>query len=653
MTFPPDNIQPMVTVLMPVYNAARYLREALESVLSQTYRDFELLVIDDASTDASADLVGSFHDPRIRLLRNDSNLGVARTLNRGAQLARGRYLARMDADDVCLPERLKRQVEYLELHPEVEVLGTRVELIGADGGEIGVWQADREAVTAEEIRSRLPQGNCLAHPSVMMRRELLLCHPYHEKVPYAQDYELWLRLAAHGCRIEKLDQVLLRHRVHQGSVTFKSNRSGSDLKNVRIKSVCLGHWFAGRLPSSSFMRSVIRELVVDLYRLSMVRGKGLVRETLVRAGMLCGTLFPPRKRPGLYFFFPFYHVGGAERVHADIVKLVHCRNPWVVITHRSQGTALKHEFARAGRLFDLSRHSENLVLKALWRGYFATVINRSANATVFGSNTDFYYSLLPYLRAEVRAADLIHAFGGGIEWISLPCAERIERRFVVNQRTLEDMERQYAREGLPGELAGRILVVENGVRVPPLQLQTAHGEQLRVLYVGRGTEEKRAHLVPRIVSLCNDWGMKLQCRMAGDLSHAAPVAEMRHCRLVGELHDPEAIAALYRESDLLLVPSSREGFPLVVMEAMAHGVVPIATDVGGLSSHLTNGANGFLVQSGCGEQQIVHDFAAVIRELDRDRARLHRLSEAAYSYAAQHFTGEKFEHCYRKFFGEV
>ncbi|WP_224982617.1 glycosyltransferase [Geomonas agri] len=654
MTSPPEqgHSQPAVTVLMPVRNAERYLAEAIDSVLSQSFTDFELLVLDDASSDTSLDLLRGYSDARIRVVRNDVRLGVAGALNRGAQLARGRYIARMDADDVSLPRRLERQVEYLESHPEVEVLGTWVELMGADGTDLGAWQADRETVTWDDIRGRLPVCNCLAHPSVMMRRELLLRHPYHEKVPYAQDYELWLRLAALGCRMEKLDQVLLRYRVHQESVTSTSNRQEADFKNVRIKALCLAQWCAGRLPSGSFIRTLIQELLRDSSRLLSARVKGVVREALVRAGMLCGNMLPGT-RSRLYFFFPFFHVGGAERVHAEIVKLASGDNPRIVITNRSRNAAFKDEFARAGNLWDLSRLLELLPLQAFLRGYLAAVINKSDAALVFGCNTPFFYTLLPYLRPDVRVVDLIHAFGGGIEEVSLPYCDRIDRRIVIDYRTLEDMRRLYAARGLSEDLMDRIDVVENGVAIPATKPERTATERLQVLYVGRGSEEKRVHLVGRIARLCHMQGVPADFTLVGALTDAVAAADQAYCRFAGELPDPEAVAAAYRASDILLLTSEREGFPMVVMEAMANGVVPATTDVGGISHHLRDGENGFILGDCRDEDGLVSRFAAIVARLHQDRRLLHRLSDAAYAHAVANFSGKGFDSYYGKLFDSL
>jgi glycosyltransferase involved in cell wall biosynthesis len=223
---------PRVTVLMAVRDGARYLREAVASILAQTYRDFEFLVIDDGSADATAAIVGSFGDPRVRLVRNTEPLGLSASLNAGIDLARGEYIARMDGDDVSLPERLARQVAHLDARPACAVVGVKMRLIGPAGEDAGVWEADARTTTSDEIRRQLPRGNCVPHPGVMIRAAVLRSHRYRTRRS-AQDYDLWLRLCAEGLLIEKLDTPLLLYRRHGESVSARQ-RTGRSGRKVEL-----------------------------------------------------------------------------------------------------------------------------------------------------------------------------------------------------------------------------------------------------------------------------------------------------------------------------------------------------------------------------------------------------------------------------------
>ena len=205
---------PHVSVLLPVYNAARFLAVAIESILAQSHRDFELIVIDDGSKDRSVAILHGYaaRDPRINLLSRP-NTGIVRALNDGLTVARGELIARMDADDISLPHRFQTQVAYLEAHPDCVMLGSRVIVIDPGGRELTIMG---DALTHEEIDGSLMigRGQMVYHPSVIMRRGALLdVGGYRTDYPHAEDLDLFLRLAESG-RIVNLPEPLLKYREH-------------------------------------------------------------------------------------------------------------------------------------------------------------------------------------------------------------------------------------------------------------------------------------------------------------------------------------------------------------------------------------------------------------------------------------------------------
>lgn len=206
--------QPLITVLMCVHNGRDYLSAAIGSICRQTFGDFEFLIIDDGSTDGSADLLAALDDPRIRLVRNPVNLGLTRSLNRGLDVARGRFLARMDGDDISEPDRLQSQVRFILDHPDIGLLGTSRTLIDETGRTI----AHAPAVCDDRsIRFKSLLGNPFAHPGMMLRMETLRRHHlrYDESFPTAQDYDLWVRMLAVTAGAN-LPQPLLRYRLRAG-----------------------------------------------------------------------------------------------------------------------------------------------------------------------------------------------------------------------------------------------------------------------------------------------------------------------------------------------------------------------------------------------------------------------------------------------------
>lgn len=218
-----------VTVLLPVYNGERYLRETIQSILTQTYRNYELLIVDDGSTDSSLDIIRSFSDDRIKILKNQNRLKLSGALNRGMKKAKGKYIARMDADDIALPGRLEKQVAYLEQHPEVGICGTAIEIFGSVKTRTDIYPATAPAIQAYAF------FDCpFCHPTVMMRRELFVRYDLWYDGSYypTEDYELWAR-ATELFPTVNLNEVLLRYRVHVQSMTG-SDWDAMDKQAARI-----------------------------------------------------------------------------------------------------------------------------------------------------------------------------------------------------------------------------------------------------------------------------------------------------------------------------------------------------------------------------------------------------------------------------------
>lgn len=210
---------PKVTVLMPVYNGEKYVKEAMDSILNQTFSDFEFLVIDDGSTDQTFDIVDSYKDERIRTVRWSQNMGLVHSLNCGIEMARGEYIARMDCDDISMPDRLKKQVVFMDRHAEVGICGTWVRFFPKEHSF--VWKLP---IKHERIVSRLLFDAAIAHPSVIIRKEVLLRHNlrYKSEFKHAEDYDLWVR-AGQCTRLANIPRIMLCYRISQSHVCHVHN----------------------------------------------------------------------------------------------------------------------------------------------------------------------------------------------------------------------------------------------------------------------------------------------------------------------------------------------------------------------------------------------------------------------------------------------
>ena len=203
---------------MPIYNGSEFLSEAIESILNQTYSDFEFLIIDDCSTDQSINQVKSYNDKRIQLIVNEKFIGQSTTLNKGLRLTKGEYIARMDQDDISMPNRFKKQLEFMVDNPEVDVCGSWLQLMGKHDG---ILELDTDS---ERIKINLLTNQNLAHPAVMIRKSTLVkCNlNYNPTFSVAQDYDLWVRMFEY-CSFANLPEPLLRYRMHddQSSINLE------------------------------------------------------------------------------------------------------------------------------------------------------------------------------------------------------------------------------------------------------------------------------------------------------------------------------------------------------------------------------------------------------------------------------------------------
>ncbi len=205
-----------ISVIIPIFNGEKYLEEAIESVLKQTFKDFELVVIDDGSTDRTSELLSNIKDKRMRVIRNSKNLGVAKSLNIGLKEAGGEYIARADADDVSLTDRFAKQVNFLDSHPDYVLVSSNVDLIDDKGKTTG---HSNLPLTNKEIRKKILVRNPIAHPTVMFKKSVLeKTGGYRNIFNGAEDYDLWFRMLKVG-KLHNLPERLVKRRIHANVVT--------------------------------------------------------------------------------------------------------------------------------------------------------------------------------------------------------------------------------------------------------------------------------------------------------------------------------------------------------------------------------------------------------------------------------------------------
>jgi glycosyltransferase involved in cell wall biosynthesis len=227
------NKQVLVSVVMPVYNNEKYVSEAIESILNQSYANFEFIIIDDCSTDRTSKIISRFKDKRIRYYKNERNLGCTKSLNRALKLANGEVIARMDSDDYCDKDRFKMQLDTLNKE-NADVCGCNLIFIDKDGKEILKARYD-----LNNIDKSIKIWNPIAHPTVLIKKKVLDRYGYYdERFSVSQDYDLWLRLWSKGCKFCLDDNFLYYYRQHEKTAkNLKTKKIIKTVLKIKLKAI--------------------------------------------------------------------------------------------------------------------------------------------------------------------------------------------------------------------------------------------------------------------------------------------------------------------------------------------------------------------------------------------------------------------------------
>ena len=234
-------MSPIVSILMPVYKTAPYIREAMDSILSQTFTDYELIVLNDCSPDDADEILNTYSDPRIVRYKGEKNVGLSNILNVGIGMARGKYIARMDSDDLSYPDRLQIQVEYLESHPDIDLVSVGMQLFGAKDD---VWVRE---TNPEKVKINALFHSPILHASSMWRRERFEENGlrFRQEMVPSEDYDLWTRALVKGLKLVNLRQVLYKYRIHPAQATTRTDLTSEKDWIVRQ------NYLRGALPSLS------------------------------------------------------------------------------------------------------------------------------------------------------------------------------------------------------------------------------------------------------------------------------------------------------------------------------------------------------------------------------------------------------------------
>jgi glycosyltransferase involved in cell wall biosynthesis len=355
----------------------------------------------------------------------------------------------------------------------------------------------------------------------------------------------------------------------------------------------------------------------------------------------------------IYFFFPFYHTGGAEKVHAQIAQAFRGRKAIIIFTRKSHNEGFRQAFSQSGHtVLDISAYTDDKLKywnNLIWRGLVAQHINNQAKKpVVFNGQCNFAYKCSPWIRKDVTQLELIHSFNS-FSQIRIPFLPFYDKTVMISQKAISDHREQYKRIGVPETMISRIRHIRNGIPIPTdAEPKVFSGKKLDVLYAGRGTPEKRVHIVARIALQCKFEKLPVEFSFLGEVRPFLDEALAGAGRFLGNISDQDEVDKIFRRSDILVITSSEEGFPMVAMEAMSRGCIILATPVGDLPAHIHPGRQGFIFSDSEDEDKIIQDAVTFLKRLLSDRALSHIISTNNIAYAREHFGLPTFEEAYRQ-----
>jgi len=362
------------------------------------------------------------------------------------------------------------------------------------------------------------------------------------------------------------------------------------------------------------------------------------------------------KQSDVVFFFPFYHTGGAERVHLEIVRTIPSKTCCVIFTHGSATKNFLEDFKKSAEVIELNsilNKRNPFISKKLQEWIVKSINTNSSIKKVFSSNTNYFYELLPKLNNHIEKLDLIHALSKNDErsGVLAKTSTYIDKRILINKKGKEDLLKIYKEFQVKSSYIDNIQIISNGVNIPDIDvlgLKNKSYDPIRVGFVGRWSAEKRPDVFLDIAKQVSSKYPNIKFVMAGT-GMRSNIKKIQTARVefLGEITNLKALHNLYHAMNILIICSEYEGFPMVLMESMPFGVVPICTNVGGINEHISNDENGILIDD-MDSGKLSAAFVKHIENLVKNKSVLTLLSEQASDYAVSHFDISSFNKAYQE-----
>jgi glycosyltransferase involved in cell wall biosynthesis len=354
--------------------------------------------------------------------------------------------------------------------------------------------------------------------------------------------------------------------------------------------------------------------------------------------------FKSGKNRMIIFIAPYSKIGGADKVHLEIIKSVNQYRRVIVLFDFTDGNPVSNDFRDHARVFILNKPNIKRICTLI-----LIIISRVIPMTLFGCNSTYFYSLLPRISRKSRTIDLTHAFSFpdfGIESFAIHYIPLIDKRVVINKKTLKDYENQYKNEGIDDLYLKRFEIIPNGIQIMDFNesLVEDRFKDFQIGFVGRFSKEKRPELFLSLATLKVEFDLKFKMIIDHfELSRS----DYKNVEVIEGIDDPSIIRKEFSTISVLIIPSTREGFPLVIMEAMELGIPVISTAVGSISDHVLDGENGF--KSVQIESESFLQFCSEkISQLVKDKDLYIKMSYYARKYAESNFDLNNFRNAYQK-----
>ncbi|PWH82803.1 hypothetical protein DIS18_11275 [Algibacter marinivivus] len=363
------------------------------------------------------------------------------------------------------------------------------------------------------------------------------------------------------------------------------------------------------------------------------------------------------KNSELVFFFPFYHTGGAERVHLNIVQAVSNKKCCIIFTQNSATQNFLKGFKQIGSVVELNSilNKRSKTINKILENTLLKAMNNSIHIkTVFGANSNYFYEILPKISYSKLRVDLIHALAENDdrEILLTKSARFLDNRIVINKKGKKDFEALYKSYNIPSGLLNKINTIQNGISIPEefdFNINDKDFSKIKIGFIGRWSEEKRPNVFLKTAKIINNLYDNVSFVMAGTgMKSNIDAIENSGVLFLGEITDNSELKELYNALNICVISSVYEGFPMVFMESMLYGVIPISTNVGGVSEHITNSENGFLIDDNSSEDVLVKDFVKCIQHLINDTSEFKLITERSHNYAIENFNIKKFNKSYQK-----